>query len=872
MIDPISFGTWLRQKRRSLDLTQKVFAEQIGCAEITLRRMEADAYKPSNALALVLFEKLGIPKAERTQWVRFARGMAEYPKHHPISSPPRKPKTNFPIPLTSFIGREKDIERIQHRLAGHRLVTLIGVGGIGKTRLSQQAANQLLDNYADGVWLVEFASLNDPLLVPQSVATAFGIQQGADHSGLVETLVIFFSAKTILLILDNCEHLLDACAKLADQLLRSCPNLKILATSRQALGIIGEALYQVPSLTIPDIQQISLIEKLNDYESIRLFYERAQLVQLDFALTKNNASSIAQICSRLDGIPLAIELAAVQIQTISAEQIAEQLDRCFHILTGGSRTALPKHQTLQASIDWSWHLLHDGEQILLRRLSVFAGGWTLDAAERVCVGEGVEADAILNLMTQLVNKSLVISERAQGKETRYRILETIRQYASERLLEASESEQLRNRHLDFFLWWTERVEPKVRGRQQLKWLDQLEAENDNLRVALEWSLTKAEHGEASLRLAGALPVFWYQRGYINEGLAWLVEVLGIPTAESVGGVRAKALYGAGFLACWQGNRMGAARIWLEESADLWRKLGLGGRTGLAHALATLSEAMRLLGEPAAARSLAGEAAALSREQDDYWGLAYALTNLGTAISDQATTDEEDFALAHSTIDESIALWRELGDSWGLVLATHRLGEVAMRQGDYEVARRHFLDCLVVVRKLGDQEQEAWKLSNLASIALSLGDWAEAKAYTEESFNLFREVGSKYGESVSYCNFGFLALMDDNNHQAQRFFEQAVELACTSGPIWVGAMALVGLAGATASSQAPRAARLLGAAEARLEAGASYWGGVETLCVGRLTATAMAQLGGTVFAKAQAEGRAMTFEQAVAYALVNEPSA
>ncbi|MEO7839060.1 MAG: AAA family ATPase, partial [Anaerolineales bacterium] len=271
MLEPTSFGTWLRHKRRALDVTQKAFADQVGCAEITLRRMEADKYKPSNELALVLFEKLGIPESERTQWVRFARGLAEYPKQRVTSSSPREQKTNLPIPLTSFIGREKDIERIQHRLAVHRLVTLMGVGGIGKTRLSQQVANQLIDNYPNGVWLVEFAALNDPTLVHQSLATVLGIQHRGDDNALVETLIHFLQAKTILLILDNCEHLLDACAELTDRLLRTCPHLKILATSREALGIIGEALYQVPSLTIPDIQQISLIEKLNDYESIRLF-------------------------------------------------------------------------------------------------------------------------------------------------------------------------------------------------------------------------------------------------------------------------------------------------------------------------------------------------------------------------------------------------------------------------------------------------------------------------------------------------------------------------------------------------------------------------------------------------------------------------
>src|SRR6266540_25048 len=395
-----------------------------------------------------VYGKLGVNNKQRAILRAGELGLLEM--RSPIAHVQLSPKHNLPSQLTSFIGREKDVERIQHRLAEHRLVTLIGVGGIGKTRLSQQVANQLIDKYADGVWRVEFAALNDPTLVPQNVATVFGIQQRGDHSAPIETLIHFLQVKTILLILDNCEHLLDACAELADKLLKNCPDLKILATSREGLGILGEALYQVPSLTIPDIQQISPIEKLNTYESIRLFQERAQLVQMDFALTKDNAFSVTQICSRLDGIPLAIELAAVRVQTFSAEEIAEQLDQCFRILTGGSRTALPKHQTLQASIDWSWHLLHDEEQILLRRLSVFAGGWTLDAAEAVCVGSGVEPEDILHLLTQLVNKSLVISEREQGREARYRMLETIRAYALERLAESGEMEALRERHAQYY--------------------------------------------------------------------------------------------------------------------------------------------------------------------------------------------------------------------------------------------------------------------------------------------------------------------------------------------------------------------------------------------------------------------------------------
>jgi non-specific serine/threonine protein kinase len=781
--------------------------------------------------------------------------------HTPVTHVHHRSKHNLPSQLTSFIGHEKDVERIQHRLTEHRLITLIGVGGIGKTRLSQQVANQLIDNYANGVWLVEFAALHDPTRVPQSVATVFGIQQKADHNALVETLIDFLQAKTILLILDNCEHLLDACAGLADKLLKSCPNLHILATSREALGITGEALYPVPSLTIPDVQQISLIEKLNDYESIRLFTERAQLVQMDFALTQENASSVTQICSRLDGIPLAIELAAVGIKTLSVEQIAEQLDHCFRILSGGSRTALPKHQTLQASIDWSHDLLSEQERVLLRRLAVFAGGWTLDAAETVCAGNGVEADTVLDLMTQLVNKSLVLVEREPGREARYRILETIRQYASEQLLKAGESEQLRNRHLDYFLRWAERADPKLRGPQQLEWLDQIETELDNLRVALDWSLAQAEGGEVSQRLAGALFSFWSQRGHLSEGRTWLARALVSPAAPRTGTTRARALDAAGFLARWQGD-LTTARTLLEESVGLWQALGPAAKTGLAHALASLAEAMRQLGDPTTAHSLASEAAALCREQGEHWGLAYALSNLGLALR-----DEDDYALARLVLNESVALWRDLGDPGGLARAIRSLGMAALRQGDYEVARRHYVDFLAMARTLGDEEQVATALSGLGIATLNLGDLNQAKTFFEESFSLFRESGNKSCVAECLYYFGYLAQFDGKHQQAKSFFEQELALARTTGPLWLGAQALFGLAGVAATSgQASRAARLLGAADARAEAAATYMDAADGIYRGRTVANAVAQLGEAAFAEARAEGRAMTFEQAADYAL------
>ncbi len=878
MYKSISFGAWLRQKRRALDLTQKALANQVGCAEITVRRMEANEYKPSNELALVLFEKLGLPEPEQTQWVRFSRGLAEYP-NNPTPSQIREQKTNLPLPLTSFIGREKEIETIKQLIAPHgrgkrstlqgssmaRLLTLTGAGGSGKTRLALQVAYTALDVFPDSVWFIDFAPLTDPVLVPQNLLTTLGLREQADRSTL--TIVTdFLQPKRVLLILDNCEHLIQACAQLVEALLLACPTLHILVTSREALNVAGEILYLVPTLTTPDPAQVDL-DTLPQYEAVQLFVERAQTALPGFWLTNDNTLAVSQICHQLDGIPLALELAAARVKTLRVEQIAARLEDRFDLLTGGSRTALPRHQTLQSLIDWSHDLLLEPECMLLRRLAVFAGGWTLEAAEASCAGDGIEANTILDLMTQLVNKSLILAERKQGQEARYRMLETIRQYASERLLKAGEGEQIRGQHLDFFLQWTERAELEVRGPHQLKWLDQLEAEHDNLRVALEWGLAQAGGGEASLRLASALIAFWHQRGHVSEGRAWLARALSNPAAPYVGATRAKALHVIGYLANSQGDKT-TARTLLEESVSLWQGLGSTGRTGLAHALATLAEATRGLSDHTASRSFAGEAIALFREQDERWGLAYALSSLGLTIRDQ-----EDFTLARSVLDESIALWQDLGDQWGLGLATDRLGMVAMRQGDYEVARRHYVDCLAIARRQGDKNSVALAFLDLGIATLNLGDRDQAKAYFEECFTWFRDSGNKSDLAICFYDFGYLALFEGNDQQAQSFFEQELSLARTVAPTWLRSQALFGLAGVAATrGQALRAARLLGAADAQAEAAATYTDAADALYERRAVDLIVAQIGEATFAAARAKGRRMSFDQAAAYALENEPFA
>lgn len=443
---------------------------------------------------------------------------------------------NLPTQLTSFIGRENEIAELKQELDQHRLVTLTGSGGTGKTRLSLQVAADLLEKFDHGVWFIELAPLTDPDLIPQTILSAIGIIEQPGKTPL-EVLKEYLHEKQMLIVLDNCEHLVSASAQVVNALLNAAPKLKIMASSREALGVKGEASYPVPSLSLPDLKHLPEFDQLSQYEAVRLFIDRALLVAPHFVVDKDNAPHIAQICYRLDGIPLAIELAVARIKMLSVEQISTRLGDRFRLLTGGARTALPRQQTLRALIDWSYDILTENERLLLRRLSVFAGGWTLEAAEEVCVG--VERDTIspydiLDLLTQLVNKSLVvvIAEGSQSGETRYRMLETIRQYAREKLLEAGGSEVIRDRHLAYFVKLIEQAEPELYRSNQALWLNKLDDELDNLRMALEWAL--AIDAESGLRIA-ALPWRWSDmHDYFREMGEWLSQFLErYPVADSL---------------------------------------------------------------------------------------------------------------------------------------------------------------------------------------------------------------------------------------------------------------------------------------------------------------------------------------------------
>jgi predicted ATPase/class 3 adenylate cyclase len=674
--------------------------------------------------------------------------------------PPRSVEAfahNLPPQLTSFIGRAKEMERLRHLLTTTRLLTLTGPGGCGKTRMALQVAEERVKEFTDGVWLVELAATHGPELVPQRVASVLGVREEAD-TPLSDTLVRYLRAKSLLLIFDTCEHLIDACAQLAETLLRACPRLQILATSREALGITGETAWQIPSLSLPVLRQSAESEPqtlLAQSEAVQLFDARAVAVQPDFALTPQNAPAVAQICTRLDGIPLALELAAARVKALTAEQIAERLDEMFRLLTGGSRTALPRQQTLKAAIDWSYDLLSAPERVLLRRLSVFANGWTLEAAEAVCTdvrpgsrrsGDGnnaslpeaasreqevfsssnpqppslgaqrpaalLEGWEALDLLLRLVEKSLVQVEEIGDGQSRYRLLETIRQYGQDKLLEAQESEALRERHRDYYLALAEQAAPQLTQPDQGVWLNLLEADHDNLRAALKWSTD----GATRLQMAGALWRFWYVRGHLSEGRGWLEGALA-RSREADTALRAKTLNGAGVLAMTQGD-YAAARSLHEQSLEA--RYVLGDRPGIASSKNNLGLVAQSQGDYAAARTLLEESLALYQDVNDTANVAVVLGNLAINAYDQC-----DFAEARSRLEESLALLRGLQNRLHIAITLHNLGEVASHLGEYAEACSYFRESLLLRQELGDRSGPAFSLVGLGMVAVHQNDYERA---------------------------------------------------------------------------------------------------------------------------------------------------
>ncbi|MFN8549606.1 MAG: tetratricopeptide repeat protein [Candidatus Eisenbacteria bacterium] len=676
---------------------------------------------------------------------------------------------NLPIATTSFLGREKEMAEIAEMLRRSRLLTLTGSGGTGKTRLALQLATEALEQFPGGVWLVELAPLAEGELVPKATATALGVREVAGEP-LPRTIAADIGEKKSLIVLDNCEHVIEAAARLVHTLLSTCSELRLLTTSREALGVSGETSYRVPSLALPSNERALTVESVMESAAARLFVERAVAGKPDFQVTPQNAGALAAVCRRLDGVPLAIELAAARVRALTIEQIEARLDGRFRLLTGGSRTALPRQQTLRALIDWSYDLLKEPEKQMLLRLSVFAGGWTLEAAESVCAGDGIEDWEALDLLTSLVDKSLVAYDEAENGG-RYRLLETVRQYARDRMLESGGVELWRDRHLEHFLALSREASPHLPGREQEAWLARLSTEHENLRTALDWADGTAERRAQGLELAGLLQAFWLYRAHFSEGRARLAHAL----AQDPGGEpasRARALNGAANLAFTQSDYP-AARALHEESLSLRREID--DRNGIATSLNNLGSIAYFSGDLAQARALIEESLAIRRELKDRSGIGSCLNNL--AVIAQFSGDFDGARAWHT---ESLALRRELGDRSGIAASLHNLGVIAMQQHDRESARRLWEESMVIRDELGDRAGVCTGLQTLGALALEEGDLPLSRHRLTESLRIARELGTRLPIASALEGLAPVANLSGHPDRAIRLWSAAARIRAELG--------------------------------------------------------------------------------------------
>lgn len=753
----------------TLALTQRIMSAGHG-AQVLLSQASHDSTKGhlSEQVQLMDMGERRLKDVLRTEHL-YQLSVPDLPSEFPPLNTVELYKHNLPAQLSSFIGRQNEIDEIEKSIAANRIVTLIGSGGAGKTRLCLQAGAAALDKFSDGVWLAELAPVADPALVPQILLSIFNLREDS-HRSTLDILIDYLRTKTCLLLLDNCEHLIEACAQISEKLLHACPKLKILASSREALGIAGEMPYRVPSLATPNPADIPSLNQLGKVDSIRLFVERAATAKPGFSLTKENASSIVQICFRLDGIPLAIELAASRVKVLTPEQIAARLDDRFRMLTGGSRTALPRQQTLHAMIDWSYSLLSEEEKTIFRRLAVFLGGWTLEAAESVCEGED-HGTNILDLLTRLVDKSLVFIEESTGA-MRYHRLETIRQYSREKFFEMEDVETIRDRHLEYYVQFAELVDENLKGRDQEIWQKRMATEQDNLRAALEWGLSRKP--DSALRIAGATNLFWTAGGYSAEGFRWtqkvmeVIEKIPVPagtTPEQRRIARAKALCGLTRLYLSLGDNTNAKRA-AEESVSLYRQSL--DRRGLSFALVVLAYPLEFLGERDRAEEILQESYSIARAEGDIYIQCRSLNLLARVI----TNLHHDLDLSQRYVEESLRLARESGLRSQEAQACEILATIAMWRNDYTEACTRFEESARIYEEIGARFNVILEKSNLAHLERRQGNFANALEYYRETILAFRDIAQTGAVSHQLECFGFIALEENKVERALQLFAAA----------------------------------------------------------------------------------------------------
>jgi predicted ATPase/DNA-binding XRE family transcriptional regulator len=888
-----SFGYWVRRRRKALDLTQEALAQQVGCALATIKKIEADERRPSLAMAERIARCLAVPPAERATFLKAARvTLADLPADVSPLENLAVPGSNLPAQPTTLIGREQELHTLRALLlrADVRLVTLIGPGGVGKTRLALHVAAELREAFADGVCFVPLAALGEPTLVAATIAQTLGVRETAGQP-LVVCLTAALQARHMLLVLDNFEHVVGAASLLAT--LMAAPRLTLLVTSRAVLHVYGECEFAVAPLALPAPAQLPPLVELAQYPAVGLFLARAQAVKPTYTLTDEDAPAIVAICRRLDGLPLAIELAAAWVKLFTLQALLGRLDHRLTLLTGGARDRPAHQQTLRAAITWSDDLLTAPEQMLFRRLAVFGGPYTLEAAAAVCTAEANPPIAMLHGLMALVDQSLIRQVEDLEGEPRFTMLETIREYALEGLLASGEAEALRSRHASYYHALVERAEPELRGPQQIIWLERLEAEHDNLRAALGWLLQGGEIA-AGQRMAGALWRFWHGRGYLSEGRKWLEGGVAAVTAHSP--ARARALYGAGMMAFYQSDMARAAELYaaslavcravddqagiasalerlgwlaadhgqvaqarttLEESLARFR--ALDDRHGMATSLAYLGEVLRTQADDAGAAHLLGESLALSRALKDTRGSTLPLLSLGTIARFQG-----DYARALAYFEESLTLSRAVQDKHTTATSLRNLGAVTHLQGDETRATRCFEASLVLFEELGDRYCGAATMSDYGRMAYDQGDAGRASRLCEASIAVFRELG--VGNAIvaaSLGTLGSIALTRNDDADAAARFSESLALAWEAGAREEIARGLAGLARVAGMiGQLERAVRLWGTAHAFREASGAPPAPADQVDNERALATTRKELDALTFATAWAAGQAMPFAQAI----------
>ncbi|MEO5952337.1 MAG: tetratricopeptide repeat protein [Chloroflexia bacterium] len=753
---PVSFGQWLKQARNEMGFTQKELADMVGCATTSIRKIEAEAYRPSRQIAQRLVESLEVAKGEQEAIIRLARlgkvsGVATHADLGDSSTTEAaKRPGNLPAQATRILGREKE------SIAGHalllrddvRLLTLTGAPGIGKTRLALDICGSVVDAFADGIFFVPLAPITDPALVASTIARILSLQEAGDETAF-SAIVAYLQGKQILLILDNFEQVADAAPVVAG-LLAGCVRLKIVVTSREVLHLSGEHQFPVPPLSAPDVLHVVSMGEVRDYAAVRLFVERATEVNPLFVLSEQNAGAVTEICARLDGLPLAIEIAAARTKLFSPQDIQARLASRLGLLTSSRRDLPDRQQTVRKAIDWSYQLLNEEEQILFARMSVFADGCTLAAVSAVCDPMGKLGIDVLDSTESLLDKSLLRQRETESGEGRLSMLEILREYALERLETSKEAQLVRSWHAQYYIALAEAAEPELVLQDQLVWLNRLEQEHNNLRAALDWLLTpesiklpgSSKNKQLALRLSGALWRFWLLHGHLAEGRKWLERAISASGDNDQDGiadsarVRAKALHGLGGLAFSQGD-LTAALHNFGEALVIWKKAG--EVRGAATTLSNMGLVEAGLGNDTMARLYYEECLVALRELGDKGPISRVLNNLGILMHDQGDLEE-----ARKLHEESLLLVKELGNRAGIGASATNLGLVSMYLGDYAKARELLQESLDIAQELGSQYGVAGAYTNLSVVAYLEGDHTTEIELLRKSLVLQQELGNKIG--------------------------------------------------------------------------------------------------------------------------------